>query len=282
MEEATDCAAVLVLLNPFNYTAWNTRKRAVVAASTSTPRISSGTYFDLLARELALADAVQGAHRKAGETWAHRRWVMEQAVQAYGTAVAAPNADGSTASGDLDLSLYLIRLLNHELQAANRCTEAYARNYAAWAHRTLAMRLWVTACQRWPQIAQATLAAAGSTTPDAAGYCVKNASVDETGVIAGLTVAECEFASTAGRVRIIPRDYSAWSYRQACMRVVFAVFNGVDPKVALNPAASDWLRRVLAAEAELLASVERSQGVTCAEDALHRLAVLLSTRCPPR
>lgn len=84
------------MVNADNYTAWNARKKQLLACE-----IEWGD-------ELAFTGLVLRKHRKSGETWAHRRWILEHF------------------ECDLDT----------EFQLCFRTAELHLNNYYSWTHRT--------------------------------------------------------------------------------------------------------------------------------------------------
>ncbi|GBG67589.1 hypothetical protein CBR_g718 [Chara braunii] len=108
------CTRVLVLMNGEHLTAWSTRKRIILAASTS-----SRTQFSRsLCSELHLAKLVICIHPKSGETWSHRRWVLTQIKE-----------------GKLYTDGQLSQLYESESQLVQKVAEMYTMNYRAWYHR---------------------------------------------------------------------------------------------------------------------------------------------------
>lgn len=120
----SDAAAALLLVAPFHYSAWNARKARVAAALTGRPAATAA-----VAAELRLAGLVTGRHAKAGDAWAHRRWLTQVLAREI-TAAAAAAADATPVP-----FAPAVALLLGELADAARAGERRPRNYHAWTHR---------------------------------------------------------------------------------------------------------------------------------------------------
>jgi protein prenyltransferase alpha subunit repeat containing protein 1 len=86
----------ILLINADHYSAWNCRKMCILQG-----------IIDPL-KELQLSGLVLSKHPKSGETWAHRRWVLEK-----------------------------LELFDRqgEIAICEKTAEIYAKNYYAWTHR---------------------------------------------------------------------------------------------------------------------------------------------------
>ena len=98
-KEADLCTRALLLINGDNYSAWNLRKELILIKHQR----------EILLEEVKLTAMVLGKKPKSGETWAHRRWILDKL-------------------GDFDLSA--------ELALSTMTAESYPKNYYSWTHRT--------------------------------------------------------------------------------------------------------------------------------------------------
>ena len=99
----------ILLANTDHYTAWNARKRHLLAPGWLAPE-----------DELRLVDLLLAKHPKSGEAWSHRRWVL------------ARPALGSNPGG-------VAAAVTHELAVCASAARAYPKNYFAWTHRYWAL-----------------------------------------------------------------------------------------------------------------------------------------------
>lgn len=92
----------ILLANSDHYTAWNARKRHLLA-----------TGLRGLSDELQLVDLLLSKHPKSGEAWCHRRWILSR----------------------MPLSAKLATVAAHEMDVCAAAARSYPRNYFAWTHR---------------------------------------------------------------------------------------------------------------------------------------------------
>eukprot|EP00475_Leptophrys_vorax_P006981 TRINITY_DN14387_c0_g1_i1.p1 TRINITY_DN14387_c0_g1~~TRINITY_DN14387_c0_g1_i1.p1 ORF type:complete len:371 (+),score=85.96 TRINITY_DN14387_c0_g1_i1:285-1397(+) len=98
--KAHQLTRTILLINADHYTAWNIRKQLLIHGE-----ITAQT-------ELKLSNLIFSKHPKSGESWAHRRWVIER-------------------FHDFDVSA--------EILICERTAELYPKNYYAWTHRRWVM-----------------------------------------------------------------------------------------------------------------------------------------------
>jgi len=99
-----------VLINADHHTAWNIRKRVLLANLEQHQQQG----VDGLKQELKLLNLLFSKHPKSGESWAHRRWTLLQLIK-----TRQPVSD----------------FVPEELAVCMRSTELYPKNYYAWTHR---------------------------------------------------------------------------------------------------------------------------------------------------
>ncbi|CAM6114677.1 unnamed protein product [Calypogeia fissa] len=98
----------LVLINCDYASAWSTRRRVI---------LSRAVNHELLSEELRMAGVVLSCGPKSEETWAYRRWVINQMIS------------GGISQPELDL------LLEAESKLVEAVAERSLMNYRAWRHR---------------------------------------------------------------------------------------------------------------------------------------------------
>ncbi|KAI8619720.1 hypothetical protein BC830DRAFT_1102770 [Chytriomyces sp. MP71] len=98
--DLTLASMLLLLMNPEIYSAWNTRKRLLVARTLS------------LTEELAFVDLVLTKHPKRPSAWTHRAWLLARWERNF--------EDNARA---------------HELDVCDKAARRYRMNYHAWTHR---------------------------------------------------------------------------------------------------------------------------------------------------
>ena len=101
------CSRVVAVLNGENHTAWNSRRRVVLAAAPTA---------ELFGRELALCDLALAHQPHRAPTWAYRRWLL-------GLPCAQP------------VLLAALPAFERECAAVERAATHHPRNYPAWEHR---------------------------------------------------------------------------------------------------------------------------------------------------
>jgi protein prenyltransferase alpha subunit repeat containing protein 1 len=119
-------SAVILLANPDHYTALNTRKRLLQRG-----------FLDEQ-QELKLVSALLSvkSNSKSSFLWHHRRWLLHRLLRC-----PQGNCQGEECSGVLQFSSVL---LSREFSLADRASEIYPRNYYAWTHRTICLRILVS------------------------------------------------------------------------------------------------------------------------------------------
>ena len=103
--------AVLVV-NGEDHTCWNLRKRALT-------QLGVASVHD----ELAFTRVLLSKHTKSGEAWAHRKWAIQQLLDA-----------GASASVDY------MKLCAAEVELCERVALLYPKNYYCWTHRQWAVK----------------------------------------------------------------------------------------------------------------------------------------------
>jgi protein prenyltransferase alpha subunit repeat containing protein 1 len=98
----------LLLINADHYTAWNARKQLLLSNQLQ------------YAEEMRFLDLLFSKHPKSGESWAHRRWVLQVLWKQTPPAHAG---------------YYVDPLFKNELQQCSKAAERYPKNYYAWTHR---------------------------------------------------------------------------------------------------------------------------------------------------
>lgn len=176
-----DASAVLLMTSPFHYSAWSARKERVAAALRCVD-LGLAERLTLVETEARFAAFIHSRHIKSGEAWAHRRWLVDQALQLINS--------GGMPSGASGLESSVLDLLNTELVSCSIAVERRPRNYHAWTHRLLCARASISVLSTHDESDDRRASAATA--------------------IAGLL--EREFLSTKHRVSVL-QDHSAMHYR---------------------------------------------------------------------
>ena len=216
-----DALRLLLLVNGDHGTAWNRRKRRLIAkcAAADADRLdasasasATGKKSALVSAELAFCALALSRFSKAQAAWAHRRWVM----CALDGAATSPSR----------VVLSQARFASESEVAAAACARKRL-NYAAWAHR------------RWCALGRrgGALAARGALTE--ADPSSEEDPTDTRGFVADRLLDE-ELERTKRFVRVNVSDYCGLHYRQAVLT-----------RRAMGAAPRD----VLADEAELASSL---------------------------
>lgn len=264
-------ATVVLLATPFCATAWNVRKAsflrhlttvggsdgdlllaaqcwagaaaavscsrssaapAILASSASCSPASFHAILAACRSELRFISLVQSKHRKAGEAWAHRRWVVDGlliAVNRHGGAPAGAAASPSSPT----LQQALFEILAAEAAHCAACASTRPRNYYAWTHRGLVLRwLHEVVHAGWLRHrtvgADAGAASAGGdarpTEANTAGPSAITIGAADPAIPMFLSFIIREWASVERVVRSSQgRDYSAWHHKasllEACTRL---------------------------------------------------------------
>jgi protein prenyltransferase alpha subunit repeat containing protein 1 len=115
-------SSILLLANPSNQTALNTRKHLV--------RMHQ---IDPHAELRFLASLLSSQHCKHAELWYHRRWLLSAAYD--------PRfSDAASVDSYCRLQFVSQESLQRELELVSRACELYPRNYFAWTHRLICIR----------------------------------------------------------------------------------------------------------------------------------------------
>lgn len=104
--ETVQLSRAVLLVNAECYTVWNIRKELISAGVLS------------LEDDIKCSALVLSKHPRSAETFAHRRWTIEQLEKLKGQ------------------DEFVHRCLRGELAISLRAAESYADNYTAWSHRS--------------------------------------------------------------------------------------------------------------------------------------------------
>ena len=199
-------AGALLCVAPFNNTAWSVRKRALLLMLSRTDDAAAA-----LSTELRFCGSVQRAHPKCAEAWAHRWWIVQRTAKNL-LPRKLTNHDNATAIASILYSELL------PSAAAARATTARPRNYAAWLHRLLTVRLIIELLMEAPSsiscdnvVPRAFLRAVRM------GGAIESEADDPSPVAVTFSLVEALLSQTRMHVQLVPSDYSCWNFRLQIM-----------------------------------------------------------------